>query len=89
MADAEFEKLLEASSLGAPHVKALREDFSVYRPPAPHDGVEERCPECTSADYGPVDIAWPFGRPEHNPNPNVSYVVGVCLTCGYTTDSNE
>jgi predicted nucleic-acid-binding Zn-ribbon protein len=88
MGDAEFEELLEASSLGAPHVKAMREGFSVYRPPAPAPH-EERCPECESTDYGPVDIAWPFGLPEHNPNPNVSYVVGVCMNCGYTTDSNE
>jgi predicted nucleic-acid-binding Zn-ribbon protein len=86
--DAEFEELLEASSLGAPHVKAAQEGFSVYRPPAPDDDVEERCPECESTGYGPVDIAWPFERPEQNP-PNVSYVVGVCRNCGYTTDSNE
>lgn len=80
---------MEASGLGAPHVKAAREDFSVYRPPVPADDAEERCPQCERDDYGPVDIAWPFGLLESNPNPQVSYVVGVCLNCGYTTDSNE
>lgn len=51
--------------------------------------ASERCPSCGSDDYGPVDIAWPFGLPEWNPNPDVSEVVGVCCDCGYTTDYEE
>lgn len=47
------------------------------------------CPACGSDDYGFVDIAWPFGLPEHNPNPSVSWVVGVCCACEYTTDSED
>jgi hypothetical protein len=44
-----------------------------------------RCPACGSYDYGDVDLAWPFGRPEHNPNPRVSLVVWVCMDCEYVS----
>jgi len=54
------------------------------------DPYAEICPVpmCSSDDYGPVDIAWPFGLPEHNPNPHVSWVVGVCCACGYVTETD-
>lgn len=48
--------------------------------------LTDLCPQCGSDDYGPLDIAWPFGLPEHNPNPNVSYVVGVCCACEHVED---
>lgn len=55
----------------------------------PGDPYAENCPSCGSDDYGPVDIAWPFGLPEWNPNPSVSWVVGVCCACEYVTETDR
>lgn len=57
----------------------------------PGDPYAETCPvpSCGSDDYGPLDIAWPFGLPKRNPNPNISWIVGVCCTCGYVTETDE
>lgn len=44
------------------------------------------CPRCTSSDYGPLDLGWPFGLPEHNPNPQASDVVWVCCDCEYVLE---
>jgi len=51
--------------------------------------LDPRCPACGSHDYGPVDLAWPFGLPEHNPNPVISLVVWVCCGCEYATGDDD
>jgi len=51
------------------------------------DATERRCPRCASTEYGPLDLGWPFGDPQHNPNPHASDVVWVCIDCHYIVDS--
>jgi hypothetical protein len=52
------------------------------------DPYAETCPACGSDDYGPLDMGWPFGRPEWRLNPSDSWIVGVCCACGYVTETD-
>jgi rubredoxin len=49
---------------------------------------DRTCPRCASPKYGPLDLGWPFGLPQHNPNPHVTDIVWVCINCEYVLEPN-
>ena len=52
----------------------------------PPESDYETCPSCGSDEYGPLDLANPYGNSDLNA---LHYTVGVCLDCEFVWDSHE